>query len=53
MILKYKKHKPEHIQQIMFGGFGKYEQINKLVATVKINIVTIEDRKKQTLNNAT
>lgn len=30
MILKYNKHKPEHIQQIVFSGFGKYEQINKL-----------------------
>ena len=32
MILKYKKHKPEYIQQILFSGFGKYEQINKLCA---------------------
>jgi hypothetical protein len=29
MILIYKP-KPEHIQQIVFSGFGKYEQINKL-----------------------
>jgi hypothetical protein len=29
MILIYKT-KPEHIQQILFSGFGKYEQTNKL-----------------------
>ena len=29
MILIYKT-KPEHTEQIMFGMFGKYEQINKL-----------------------
>ena len=34
MILIYKT-KPEHTEQIMFGMFGKYEQINKLPASVK------------------
>jgi hypothetical protein len=29
MILIYNK-KPEYTDQIMFGRFGKYEQINKL-----------------------
>jgi hypothetical protein len=32
MILIYKP-KPEHIQQIVFSGFGKYEQTNKLNET--------------------
>jgi hypothetical protein len=38
MILIYKP-KPEHIQQIVFSGFGKYEQINKLPATLKNSFV--------------
>jgi len=32
MILIYKT-KPEYIQQIVFSGFGKYEQTNKLCPT--------------------
>jgi len=35
MILIYKP-KPEHIQQIVFSGFGKYEQTNKL-PTIETN----------------
>ncbi len=30
MILIYKKHKPESIEQTLFDRFGKCEQINKL-----------------------
>jgi hypothetical protein len=30
------KPKPEHIQQMVFSGFGKYEQINKLLNNCEI-----------------
>ena len=41
MILIYET-KPEHIQQILFSGFGKYEHINKLPPMLEKEEVQIQ-----------
>ena len=45
MILIYKP-KPEHIQQIVFSGFGKYEQTNKLPPSVKRQTAVLKLKSK-------
>lgn len=48
MILIYKT-KPEYIQQIMFSGFGKYEQTNKLQGIEKTGNKLIKNGKNNIL----
>lgn len=35
MTLIYNPYKHEHIQQLLLGGLGKYEQINKFTINLK------------------